>query len=113
MGKLKASTLIESIVSLTLVITITGIAILVIPSVVLSANLKDKMAATIILEELAHKNIAEQNLFDNTFKSGKYTVTQTISVYNGNADILRMHLQCNLPGTQANVTYDQLIPRLP
>lgn len=90
---LKAATIIESIVAMTLIMIGFGIALLIFLNINKSDNSFQKFKAQLILREVAvFSNKEKKSLFDQK-QIGEISIIQTLSDYPGYADIKLLKLE--------------------
>lgn len=85
--KLKAATIIESIVAMTLIMISFGIAMMIFVNINKSNNNFQKFRAKLIINEMAEKTINENNYTNEVIKGKNIKVTRTISSYKSYTDL--------------------------
>ena len=92
--KIKAFTLVESLVAMVLVVFSMGFATVVYVNVVDSDKQLKQQKAILILDKLAFETIKEKQLIDDLIKLGDYYIEKTLVKYpnTGNLYLLKLVL---------------------
>ena len=79
--RLRASTLIETIVAMTLLLLCFGIFLIIYNSILSSGNNRTKLSAVVILDDVAIKAHQANNWIDESMVVGTLKITKTINSY--------------------------------
>lgn len=85
--KLKAATLMESLVAMVVVLVCCGIAAMIYVNVMNSGNEREKLKAHLLLNETAIKTKSERLFLDEEIKGEFITIRKTVEPYKEQADL--------------------------
>lgn len=95
--KLKAGTILETMVALTIVMISFGIALMIFNNVNKSNSNFLKIKAALILNEAAQNAVQEKLFIDNTFEQEGISVIQKVEAFENMPDIKFLHLEAKKP----------------
>ena|SRR5688572_27984163 len=85
--KLKAATLIESLVAMVIMVLFFGIATMVYLNVMNADQHRQKLKVTLLLDDLAHQTKASGSFFDQVLKTEEMQIVQSIIAYNNTENL--------------------------
>jgi len=91
-GKLKASTLIESLVAMVIIITCLGVSSMIYSNVLNSDNQRTQLKAMLILSEEAIATKTEKSLLDSEKQIGDWTIKKTVESYPQSENVFKLSL---------------------
>ena len=91
-SKVHASSILEVVIAMALIIIVFGIAMTIFANVLRTTLSVKKLRAQAILQEIFSAG-ARQTFESRTFQSGDFTITQTVSPYGGENDLLEVTLE--------------------
>lgn len=108
--KIKASSLIEVVVAMVIIVMILGIAATIYFQVSASTNLLRKVQATLILDSIAHATDLNQTFYDETINlNGIYKIEKKIISYQSSVNLIELNLSIYDPEKGLIATRKQLI----
>lgn len=79
--KCKASTLLESLVAMVLIMICFGIAMMIYVNVMSSDNNRQKLSAQLLLNQVALEGKQEKKYLDEKIEAGNMTIQKTVAPY--------------------------------
>ncbi len=92
-GKITASTLMESLISMVLIVTCFSIAIMVYVNVVTSTNLANKAKATLLLNKELINAKNEKQFLDQEYNSGEFFIKKRFLKYKDAEDVRVLRIE--------------------
>jgi len=87
--KIKGSTILEVIIAMVVIVVVFGIAMMIYSNVLRLSLSAKKLRAKAVLEDVLLKAAAGEN---QTLTIGEFRIEQEIQSYNGNNNLLSVHL---------------------
>lgn len=107
--KLKASTLIEVLIAMVLVMACFGIGTMIYSNVMRSGNERLKLKAHLAINELAVRSKKEKQFIDEVIKDETLTISKKISPYKQTTDVIVMEITAGDEEGRTIETYKELI----
>jgi hypothetical protein len=107
--KLKASTLIESLIAMLVIMLCFSIAVMIYLNVVRSDKLYQKNTANFILNEIAIQTKKEKKFIDESLKEGQFLIQKNVEKYQDTANLYRLHILAFNTRNEIIGEYNELI----
>jgi len=89
--KIKASSILETLVALTILLVIFGIATTIFVQVSLNSGSEKKLKAEQLLNEFAKSTKDEQSYFDDEVKRGDFILQKKVETFHDNPVVFSIH----------------------
>lgn len=109
MVKLKASTLIEVIISLVIISTIMTIALMTYSNVIQSDDLTRKTEANLFINKLTNEIKKDREYIDNVLEENKITYTISFTEYDKTKQLLLLEVVATTSNNRELMTYSEVI----
>ena len=114
MGKLKtyslkSSTIIETIIALTIILIIFGIATTLFANIMNSTDSIKKIKAKNILESYAYQTVEEKLFFDSNEQVDEFIINRSIIDVTNSNNILKIHFSISTDQKLLICEWDQLV----
>jgi Tfp pilus assembly protein PilV len=91
-SRVPASTIIETVVAMVIIVAVFGIAMMIYANVMQSGLSVKKIRARALLDEAATNISPSQSDLNKSFSAGDFSISQTVKAYNGESDLLEIDL---------------------
>jgi type II secretory pathway pseudopilin PulG len=92
-SKLPASSILEVVIAMVLIVIVFGIAMTIFANVLRTTLSVKQLRAQAILQEIFSAGGTYQTFENRTFQSGDLTITETVSPYGGEKDLVSVKLE--------------------
>lgn len=108
--KIKAATLIESLIAMVIVMLCFGIAITVYVNVISSGNQAQKLRSRLLLKKIAVETKQSRVFLDEKITLDEVVVQKKITPYNGMKNLVQMNLKAYSNTEKLLSEYNELVP---
>lgn len=108
--KIKAATMIESLIAMVVVMLCFGIATTVYVNVISSGNQLLKMKSEFLLRKVALESKRDHLFLDEKITVDEITVQKRVTPYNGSKKLVRLNLQAFGNNEKLLSEYNELVP---
>lgn len=107
--KLKASTLLESMVAMMIVMMCLGFFSMIYVNIMNSDNNRQKLKISLLLKTIANQTIKESKFIDEQIKQGDITIEKKIETYENTSNLKLIKLTANNENGNTINQYKQLV----
>jgi Tfp pilus assembly protein PilE len=90
--KVAASTLVEVLISMVIIVVVFGIAMMIFTNVIRFSTSAKTVRAKAVLQDVLEKAEQSQNFVDQSLNAGDFKVEQAAGPYNGISSLVLVHL---------------------
>ena len=108
--RLKASTLMESLIAMVIMVVCLGVATMIYTNVLSSDKQRNQLKAMFLANEEAGKTKAEKNFLDSEIQAGDWIIKKTVAKYEQTENLYKLSLTVLDRNKKIIVTRNELIP---